>query len=569
MYHALRIFFGKRSRHPVILLLCLILASISESLGISSILPILANISGEQGGKQNAITAVLNQVLAGLGLEPSVGAFVSVFLILFLIKGLLSYGALSYAGISAAKLSIDLRQALLTAIFGARWSYFVEGQIGRLSNAMANDAARAGDAYLFSAQSIGLAIQALGYVIVAIFVDWRLALFGMAGAALLIAITQSLLRITRRMGDRYTQSTSDLSSVLVNTLGNVKPIKTMARQSAMIAVLSGLTQRIMRSLSKRELSRAGLNQGGDFLLAAFVGISIYAAYRFLHMSLSELVVGAVVAVQIISISAKLQKNLQVSIQNESAFFSVESMIADAEAMKESNTGHAQPRFDALLRFANVSFSHGSHQVLEHVSCEIQPGQITVLSGPSGSGKTTLTDLLTGLQRPNAGAVMIGDTALQDIDMNAWRSRIGYVPQELNLFRMSVRDNITLRDAAITDTQLAEALRQAGALDFVAGLPNGLDTDVGEMGNKLSGGQRQRISLARALVGNPRILVLDEVTSALDPASEAEIIANIAALRGAYTIIAITHRPAWLEIADRVLHVSEGRVRSEVRSPNRR
>ncbi len=140
--------------------------------------------------------------------------------------------------------------------------------------------------------------------------------------------------------------------------------------------------------------------------------------------------------------------------------------------------------------------------------------------------------------------------------------MGYVPQELSLFHSTVRMNLTLGDETISDDQVMAALAKAGATDFVAALPQGLDTDVGEMGAKLSGGQRQRISLARALVGNPKILVLDEVTSALDPETEAEIVDNIAGLRGSYTIVAITHRPAWTRIADRLYRVAEGRVTAE-------
>jgi ATP-binding cassette subfamily C protein len=135
-----------------------------------------------------------------------------------------------------------------------------------------------------------------------------------------------------------------------------------------------------------------------------------------------------------------------------------------------------------------------------------------------------------------------------------------VPQELSLLHESVRTNISFGDASIADADILEAMEKAGAGEFLRSLPEGLDTNVGEMGGKLSGGQRQRISLARALVGNPSIIILDEVTSALDPTTEAEIIKNIAALGRQYTIIAITHRPAWTKVADRLYRVSAGTVK---------
>jgi ATP-binding cassette, subfamily C, bacterial len=163
-------------------------------------------------------------------------------------------------------------------------------------------------------------------------------------------------------------------------------------------------------------------------------------------------------------------------------------------------------------------------------------------------------------RPQYGEVKIGSDNLNDVDIKAWRKTIGYVPQELSLFHDTIRTNITLHDESITEDDIQNSVTLAGINTFIDQLPNGIETDVGEGGAKLSGGQRQRISLARALVTNPKFLILDEVTSALDPATEEEIVANIAQLRGRYTIVAITHRPAWTRIADRLYELENGKAK---------
>jgi ATP-binding cassette, subfamily C, bacterial len=138
-----------------------------------------------------------------------------------------------------------------------------------------------------------------------------------------------------------------------------------------------------------------------------------------------------------------------------------------------------------------------------------------------------------------------------------------------LFHDSIRENILLGASDISEEQLASAITKAHADEFIAKLDEGLDTDVGSMGGKLSGGQRQRIAIARALVTQPKVLILDEVTSALDPESETEIVNNIAALRGQYTIIAITHRPAWTSIADRLYTIARGQVTDATTRKGRR
>jgi ATP-binding cassette subfamily C protein len=137
--------------------------------------------------------------------------------------------------------------------------------------------------------------------------------------------------------------------------------------------------------------------------------------------------------------------------------------------------------------------------------------------------------------------------------------IGYVPQELSLLHTTIAENITLGNAAIAEEQIWQALEIAGAAEFIRALPKGLATDVGEMGSRLSGGQRQRIALARAIVTRPKLLIFDEVTSALDPVTESDICQRISALVGEFTVVAITHRTAWSSIATRLYNVEEGRV----------
>jgi ATP-binding cassette subfamily C protein len=161
--------------------------------------------------------------------------------------------------------------------------------------------------------------------------------------------------------------------------------------------------------------------------------------------------------------------------------------------------------------------------------------------------------------PNQGRVLLDGVPLDELDLQSWRHLVGYVPQELVLFHDTIFANVALGDLGIRKTDVRRALQLAGAWEFVDALPEGMMTQVGEGGAKLSGGQRQRIALARALVGNPQLLILDVVTSALDPETEWQIVQGIQDLAGDMAVLAITHRPAFLEIADRLYRVADGRV----------
>jgi ATP-binding cassette subfamily C protein len=559
MPKTLRIFFRTEGTRPFLVLFCLLLASSAEALSIGTLVPAAATLSGGEAGKSSRISVLIDSIFTFIGAQPTLGNLIILLSTFMVVKAILSFAALSYAGVSAARVAIALRRKLIAAIFEARWSFFADQKSGSFANVVSVDATRAGEAYLLSAQVIALSIQVSAYALVAIAVNWQLALLGIGTSIIIAFVLRRLVLLGRSAGYKQTDRTRALTVLMVDMLTNIKPMKSMQRHQAMQNSIAGILRKLKRALVTRELSKAGLAQGSDALVAIVAGAGLYIASTLTRLTLPELLVSGVVFFQIISISSKLQKLLQQALQFESAYVRTDELIRKATANRELNMGSACPPIGQSCRFEDVSFAHGNVPVISKISFEIPASSITVLSGPSGAGKTTIIDLLIGLYRPDTGRIFIGDTSLEEVDIHAWRKMIGYVPQELNLFHTSIRDNITLGDTAIGDDAVLAALAQAGAGDFIAKLPRGLDTDVGEMGSKFSGGQRQRISLARALVTSPQVLVLDEVTSALDPATESEIVDNIAALRGRYTIVAITHRPAWTRVADRLYRVSHGKV----------
>jgi ATP-binding cassette subfamily C protein len=207
----------------------------------------------------------------------------------------------------------------------------------------------------------------------------------------------------------------------------------------------------------------------------------------------------------------------------------------------------------------VSFTYDEESVLRETSLNFPAGLFTSIVGSSGVGKTTVADLVTGLIRPQQGEVWIDDLPLQEVDVMSWRKMIGYVPQETLLLHDSVLINVTLGDHDLTVADAEHALRAAGVWQFVEEMPEGIYSTVGERGGMLSGGQRQRIAIARALVHNPKLLILDEPTSALDQESESALCETLQQLSGRYTILAISHRSALTKAADRAYHLEKGKA----------
>jgi ATP-binding cassette subfamily C protein len=256
---------------------------------------------------------------------------------------------------------------------------------------------------------------------------------------------------------------------------------------------------------------------------------------------------------------KIQRQYQEMVASESALWSLRSTIERSENAREVIHGTSPSPLTHAITLRDVQFSYGEHPVLCGVSLIIPVGHITVVVGPSGAGKTSIADLIIGLLRPQVGDVWLDDVPLRDVDLRAWRRRVGYVPQEMFLLHESILVNVTLGDPTITETEAEAALRAAEAWDFVAAMPDGMHTAVGERGARLSGGQRQRIAIARALVHRPQLLILDEATASLDPVNEAAICVTVRHLRGQMTVLAISHQPALLEVADVVYRIEGGNV----------
>lgn len=559
MRQVFQIFFRADETRPFLVLLCLLVGGTLEAVGIGTLLPAVGTLLSAGSQNPSLFETLLRNVLDTIHLTPDFPTLLFLSVALLSLRSLLLFGAMTYAGITGARVANSLRRRLIKAIFEARWAYYAEQSSGRMASVISNDATRAGDAYNMAAIAATNLIQIAAYSVIALAINWRVALLAMAGGVIISIAANTLIRISRRTSYKQSDRTAMLTADMVDLVQNIKSLKAMHRYDPMIENLSALVRRLRRALYVQLLTKFGLNYGIDLLMVLVIAGAAWFAVVVAGNPIQELIVIGILFLQVISYISKFLKQVQSATQVEASYIRIQDMIREAETQHEVRTGSRPPPSREDFHFEKVNFYHGEKPILLDVSLTIPASRITVLQGPSGAGKTTLIDLLIGLHTPQTGAIRIGEQPLSETDIIAFRHKIGYVPQELALFHDTIRENISLSEPGITDQEIHEALQLAGAGDFIASLPNGLDTDVGEYGGKLSGGQRQRISLARALVRKPEILVLDEVTSALDPETEAAIVDNIAGLRGRYTIIAITHRPAWTRIADVQYTFLGGRV----------
>ena len=559
MRQVFQIFFRAEDTRPFLVLLCLLIGGTMEAVGVGTLLPAIGTLLKAPSDNPTAFEAYLRSAMAWFGLTVDFTTLLIIAVGLLVLRAVLLFLASTYAGIMGARVANNLRRRLIKAVFDARWSYYADQSSGRIASVISNDATRAGDAYNLAAIAATNSVQIVAYTLIALLINWRVAVVAILGGLVIAAASHKLIMISRRSSYKQSDRTATLTSDMVDLVQNMKSLKAMHRYDPMIEGLSALVKRLRRTLYVQNIARFGLVYGNDLMMVTILAAASWAAVTWAGVPVEQLLVIGILFFQVMSYMSKFLKQVQSASQVEASYMRTQEMIAEAEAQKEIRQGTLPPPEKQDFTFDKVSFAHGNTPVLMDVSVTIPANQITVLQGPSGAGKTTLIDLLIGLHQPQSGSVRIGSQALSETDITAFRRKIGYVPQELALFHDTIRENISLSESGISDDDILEALRLAGANGFISSLPLGLDTDVGEFGGKLSGGQRQRISLARALVRKPEVLILDEVTSALDPETEMAIVDNIAGLRGRFTIIAITHRPAWTRIADVQYTFLGGRV----------
>jgi ATP-binding cassette subfamily C protein len=549
----------------LVVLLCLLLAVLVEGIGLSSVLPLLgmavnADETGGGGGPSQdpfPLEAAVRGALAHLGLEPTVGLLLSVIVITFTLKAGLVVFSRRQVGYTVAHVATDLRLGLLRALLATRWSYYTRQPVGAAANAMATEANRASNAYYHVAQMLTYAMTAVLYMGIALAISWQATLAAALAGIITLRGLNALVRMAGRAGRKQTALLRSLLGRLTDTLQAVKMLKATGRENLIGPLLEHDTRRLNRQLQRRVLSKEALRALQEPILVAFAAAGLWIALTFWKMPLQAVIVLVILFASTLSSINKMQRKYQVMLADASALWSLRGMIDRAEAETEPQGGSATPSLGRGLALKQIRVDYDGRRLLDDLQIEIPAGQITAIIGASGAGKTTIVDLITGLLRPHAGEVWIDGVALTELDLRRWREMLGYVPQETLLLHDTVQINVSLGDPEVEADRVEAALRGAGAWDFVSQMPEGVHSSVGERGALLSGGQRQRIAIARALLHRPKLLILDEATTALDPESEAAVWETVKGLRGKTTVVAISHQPALAGVASRIYRVEGG------------
>ncbi|MFI5013471.1 MAG: ABC transporter ATP-binding protein [Hyphomicrobiales bacterium] len=483
---------------------------------------------------------------------------------LYLLKGFATYGQIVTLSRIGNRIVASVQERLFDRLMDQNVSFFNDRRSSEFMSRLTLAANGARDVLQALITSIGRdALTLIGLIAVMLIQDPVLTLLAIAGLPFAGVTLGRLIKRVRKYALRSFHGVTRILDIMLEAAQGVRIVKSFNLEAMMRERMRAAVHAVERAANKVAAIQALANPLTDTLGGiAVAGVILYGGWRVIEGGHDPGAFISFIGSLLLAYEpAKRLGRLNLEIQNGLIGVNLMYEVLDAKSQEPQAEGLPPLRVgEGRIELADVSFAYpGRADVLDRLSLSVEPGKTTALVGGSGGGKSTVLSLILRFFDPHSGEITIDGRSVREVDLASLRAAIGYVSQDVYLFRGSIRDNIALGKENATEEEIITAAKAAHAHDFISGFRHGYDTDVGELGTQLSGGQKQRIAIARAFLKDAPILLLDEPTAALDPESEREVQKALDALGRGRTTLVVAHRLQTVVQASRIYVIENGRV----------
>ncbi|MBP3427875.1 MAG: ABC transporter ATP-binding protein [Clostridia bacterium] len=541
------------------ILLLNIAVSMTGGISIVMLIPMLGLLDISQASV--SALSVLTAPLQRLSYPQQVVVLIAMYFVLVVFKALLGRLLSLRETRFLEDYSYSLRDSLYQAVSRADWEKLTAGRQSDTINLFTAQCSQVSYGVADMIHMISSLVSAAVQLGIAIWLSLPVTIFVCVCGAAFVLMFRGMFRVSKEYGEEMIRINRAMYSELFNQLRSVKEVRTYNVQREHTKLFDEISDSFRQAKMKYVKLRAFPQVIYSCAAAFMIGVIFIVCVLFFKMDTARLMVLVYVFMRLWPVFSGFYGRLQSILSSVPAHEKLSEALAALEQTgSEPENPPAMP-FEREIEFRGVTFAYhdGTENVLDGVSFSLKKGTTTALVGCSGAGKTTIADLLLGFLHPTSGEILIDGVPLTRETLPGWRQSLGYIPQEPLILHASVRENLQRFHPTATEPEMIEALKKAQAWGIVSGLKDGLDTPLGDEGVRLSGGERQRIVLARVLLGHPRLIIMDEATSAMDYESEAAVREAVRALDKEITVLIIAHRLATVRTAQNAIVLENGRI----------
>jgi ABC-type bacteriocin/lantibiotic exporter with double-glycine peptidase domain len=542
------------SNHKILISILIILAAGIEFLGLSLIYPLISTIL-DFNDDNHILMNYVKRIIKFFNAPFSENYLIVYLIIIMALKGLILILYKYFVTKSVLTYMINIREIIYNAIFTSNFG-FISDKISRLINSMTVQSSTAAGSLDLLFRLIQSSLIMIGLIILGFILSWKMFLFAIFFSVLTFILLSKTLKYSKLLGERLANINEDIYKNITQSLKNYRYLKSINLQNIFYDDIKPIFSNLIKTQIRFVLVNRGTQIITEPIVVTLILLTLFIGINFLNEDRTSLLLIYVVLGRLFTVLFTIIKDLQSFNKDSASVRYCYDIISEMKKNEEIDGNKVFPGLDKSIEIKSTTFQYDNKVLFKNLNLKFYKNKINVIFGESGSGKTTILNIVLGLLKPNQGLIKFDETNLSEYNLKSFRQSIGLVVQDSVIFNSTLRNNLTVRNRKVNDDTLIKYMKKLKLDSMFENKEIDLDYKIDEHSSNLSGGEKQRIALIREIVSQPQILILDEVTSALDSGTTEKVINLIKEIKSNMTLIIVTHQKEYLLAADYINEIKD-------------